>query len=146
MLFSCPLHWMLSSSMTPVACVPYREARRLRDTNEPVTLKHTHTHTWWCNCRSYDKQSFLLGDQFTHTHTHTHKHTYRHLIHTDTPTHIHDRHIHTLSLSLSLSITHTHTHVWWPSMPYPSPKADRQMTSVLSCDQYPSHTMDHTPS
>ena len=110
------------------------------------TKTHTHTHTWSCNCRSYDKQSFLLGDQFTHTHTHTHKHTYRHLIHTDTPTHIQDRHIHTLSLSLSLSLSHTHTHVWWPSMPYPSPKADRQATSVLSCDQYPSHTVDHTPS
>ena len=110
------------------------------------TKTHTHTHTWSCNCRSYDKQSFLLGDQFTHTHTHTHKHTYRHLIHTDTPTHIQDRHIHTLSLSLSLSLSHTHTHVWWPSMPYPSPKADRQTTSVLSCDQYPSHTVDHTPS
>ena len=98
--------------MTPVACVPYREARWLRDTNEPVTLKHTHTHTWSCNCRSYDKQSFLLGDQFTHTHTHTHTriHTYRHWF-TQTPPHTYMIDTYTLSVSLSLSITHTHTRV-----------------------------------
>ena len=71
----------------------------------------THTHTWSCNCRSYDKQSFLLGDQFTHTHTHIHTNT-----HTDTDSHRHPHthtsytHTHSQSLSLSLSLSHTHTH------------------------------------
>ena len=71
----------------------------------------THTHTWSCNCRSYDKQSFLLGDQFTHTHTHIHTNT-----HTDTDSHRHPHthtsytHTHSQSLSLSLSLAHTHTH------------------------------------
>ena len=96
--------------MTPVACVPYREARWLRDTNEPVTLKHTHTHTHGRAIVEVMISSHSCWVINSHTHTRIHTNTHTDTWFTQTPPHTYRIDTYTLSVSLSLSLYHTHTH------------------------------------
>ena len=84
--------------MTPVACVPYREARWLRDTSEPRTLKHT--HTGWHNGRGYDQQSDSCWEIHSHIHANTQAPTFTDM---DTQTNTH-KHTHTY-------MTNAHSHM-----------------------------------